>query len=213
MCVIRLSACAKRYFCYSCECGKFILGRVFMLKKSRTESEKHVVCSIPVIMTLMQEIIDIDAGGIELIILFENEKHKVGMSSDYNRKRGFFDPVFFLDEQEFDTFEKFKSQAALEGMLFADIDGVVEVIEADQGMSGFPWYTVFENFIVEGSVSDLLGSKADIENEVNVIEGHLSQIREQVAIKDKRVRRMKKNFIILGIAVAIIYIVLVFIIK
>jgi len=96
----------------------------------------------------MQETIDIDAGMSEFIIQFEGEEHKVGFTSDYDRRQGFFDPLFYLDEQEFDTFEKFKAGAVLNGRLFAYRNDDVEITEADKGVTKFPWYIVLEDYIV-----------------------------------------------------------------
>lgn len=122
-----------------------------MFFKKREKTKKRVVCPIPIIIKIMQETIDIDAGMSEFIIQFEGKEHKVGFTSDYNRRQGFFDPLFYLDEQEFDSFEKFKAQAVLSGGLFAHRTNDVEIIEADKGATKFPWYTVLEDYIVERS--------------------------------------------------------------
>jgi len=121
-----------------------------MFFKKREKIKKRVVCPIPVLMGLIQETIDIDAGMTEFDILFEGEKHKVGMASDFlHSKGGFFDTIFYLDEQEFDSFEKFKSGAVLSGQFFSLRTDHVEVVDVDRGAWKFPWYPAFEKYIVD----------------------------------------------------------------
>jgi len=120
-----------------------------MFFKKRDKTKKRVVCPISVIIGLIQETIDIDAGSCEFVILFEGNEHNVGFTSDYDRKQGFFDPLFYLDEQEFTTFEEFRSQAVLNGQVFAQRTDNVEIIEADKGAVKFPWYKVLEGYIVD----------------------------------------------------------------
>ena len=119
------------------------------LSGRRKNAKKRVVCPIPVILKMIQDMVDSGTGMCELVILFENEKHEVGVSSDYEDSRGFFDSIFFLDEQKFDTFEKFKSGAVLRGRLFSHRTDEVEVIEADRGLTKFPWNTVLEKYVVD----------------------------------------------------------------
>ena len=118
-----------------------------MLFKKKEKIKKRVVCPISVIIELMQETIDIDAGSSEFVIIFEGKEHKVGFTSDYNREQGFFDPLFYLDEQEFVTFEDFKSQAVLAGQLFAGRIDDVEVVDANNGATKFPWYKALEEVV------------------------------------------------------------------
>ena len=120
-----------------------------MLFKKREKTKKRVVCPIPVIVEIIQESIEIDAGSSEFVILFEGKEHTVGFTSDYNRKQGFFDPLFYLDEQEFSTYEEFQSQAILEGQIFTQRTDNVEIIEADKGATKLPWYTALKEYIVE----------------------------------------------------------------
>lgn len=120
-----------------------------MFFKRKEKAKKRVVCPIFVILKIIQETIDIDAGMSEFIIEFEGKKHKVGFTSDYDRSQGFFDPLFYLDDQEFDTFEKFKAQAVLNGQLFTHITDDIEVIDADDGVMKFPWYIALEDYVVE----------------------------------------------------------------
>jgi len=120
-----------------------------MFFKKKDKSKKRVVCPIPVIMGLIQESVDIDAGSCEFVILFDGREHKVGFSSDYNRKQGFFDPLFYFDGQEFDDFIIFKSEATLNGQIFSQRTDDVEIIEADNGAVKFPWYKALEAYVTE----------------------------------------------------------------
>lgn len=115
----------------------------------REKIKKRVVCPIPIILDLIQETVDTDAGMSEFIIIFEGKEHMVGLTSDYNRSPRFFDPLFYLDEQEFDTFEIFKEHALLNGLVFANITDEVEIISADDGITKFPWYKKLEEYVVQ----------------------------------------------------------------
>jgi len=120
-----------------------------MLFKKRAKEKKRVVCPISIIVQLIQETMDIDAGASEFVILFEGKEHKVGVTSDCDYWEGFFDPLFYLDEQEFDTLEGFKTGAVLDGQLFVQRTDNVEILDADNGATKFPWYTIFENYVVD----------------------------------------------------------------
>jgi len=120
-----------------------------MFFRKREKVKKRVVCPIPVIIGLIQESVDIDAGSSEFVILFEGKEHKVGFNSDYNRQQGFFDPIFYLDEQKFDTIDEFKAQATLNDLLFASRTDNVEILDADNGVTKFPWYTALNDYIVD----------------------------------------------------------------
>ena len=118
-----------------------------MFFKKREKIKKRVVCPIPVIVKIIQVSIDIDACMSEFVIIFEGEEHKLGFTSDYSRNQGFFNPLFYLDEQEFDNFQVFKSQAVLNGKIFAQRTDDIEIIDADNGTTKFPWYTALERYV------------------------------------------------------------------
>jgi len=123
-----------------------------MFFKKRKKPKKRVICPIRVILEIIQETLDIDAGMSEFIFLFEGNEHKVGFTSDYNDHDGFFDPLFYLDNQEFSTFEEFKAQALLNGQIFANRFDKIEIIDADDGAVRFPWYTKLEDYVVEEEI-------------------------------------------------------------
>ena len=122
---------------------------MFFKKRKRNKVKKRVVCPISVVIGVIKDTIDTDAGNSEIHFLYKGEKHKVGMISDYTHSKGFFDTMFYLDNQEFDSFEKFKSQAFLGGDIFANMTDDVEIIDVDPGIAIFPWYTVFEQYVVD----------------------------------------------------------------
>ena len=121
-----------------------------MFFKKREKVKKRVVCPIPVIMQIMQNAVDGDEGMAQFDIRLDGKEHKVGFTSDHSRAKGFFDPEFYLDEQKFNSFEDFKGQALLNGELFAKMTDEVEVFDVDegQGLVKFPWYTLFEEWVV-----------------------------------------------------------------
>jgi len=122
-----------------------------MFFKKREKVNKRVICPVSVILQIMQDAIDGDEGTARFNIRFDNKERRVGFISDFSRQQSFFDPKFYLDEQEFDSFEDFKAQAALNGKLFAQITDDIEVIDVDDGENivKFPWYTKFEKYVVE----------------------------------------------------------------
>ncbi|MDR2589616.1 MAG: hypothetical protein LBC71_01315 [Oscillospiraceae bacterium] len=120
-----------------------------MFFRKNEKIKKRVVCPIPVLIDIIQECIDINAGSSEFVIQFEGKEYKVGFNSDYNMDQGFFNPIFYLDKQEFDSFDKFVNQAILNDRLFADRTDNVEVLDADDGVVKFPWYKKLEDYVVE----------------------------------------------------------------
>jgi len=110
------------------------------------KNKKRVICNASVILSAMEETIRLEEFIISLIILYKDEKHKVGISSDYNQQRGFFDQLFYLDEQEFDTLNKFKLEAILNDKLFVNINDGIEVLKADDGAPAN--FTIFADYIV-----------------------------------------------------------------
>jgi len=123
-----------------------------MFFKKREKEKRQVVCPIPVILEIMQDTIDIDAGLAEFLISLDGQRHNVGFYSDLDWKGNFINPIFYLDEQEFSTFESFKAEAVLDGELFARKTNCVEVVEADNGAFEFPWYDKLEDYVVQEDV-------------------------------------------------------------
>ena len=121
-----------------------------MFFRKREKETKRVICPIPVILQIMQDAIDGDEGGARFNIRFANRDYRVGFTSDFTHRQGFFDPIFYLDEQEFSTFEDFKTQAVFNGALFSTSLNEVEIYDVDDGenLVKFPWYTKLEDYVV-----------------------------------------------------------------
>ena len=63
--------------------------------------------------------------------------------------------------------------------------------------------------IFEVSVSELLGAKIENEQEISAVAEQLSRINEQLAIKNRRARRVWKTFAVVFIAIIVINIILI----
>jgi putative transcriptional regulator len=63
--------------------------------------------------------------------------------------------------------------------------------------------------VFEVSVCEMLGSKLDNETDINIVAEQLSRINEQLAIKNRRSRRIWKTIVIIIVTIVIINIALV----
>ena len=113
------------------------------------KKKKHpkCFCGTSVLIQAMAETIAIDAGIIDILFSYQGKQHCVGMSSEHTHRRGFYDTEFYLDNQIFTDFETFKAEAALNGILFAEIPDKVEVLTADDMPPHN--YTIFERYLTE----------------------------------------------------------------
>ncbi|MCL2855695.1 MAG: hypothetical protein FWE21_08780 [Defluviitaleaceae bacterium] len=118
-----------------------------MLFKKNKKPKGRVICPIPVIIKILQAAVDGNEGMCEFVIDLEGARHKLGLVSDFNRRQGFFDPIFYLDEHKFDTLEKFKAGAILGGQIFAERSDQVEILDMDNGATKFPWHTFLESYV------------------------------------------------------------------
>ena len=116
----------------------------------KRRKKKRVICPIPVLLGIIQESIDV---GASFVILFYGKEYKIGLDFEdyvgYPPHGTFINPIFYLEEQEFDNFEAFKSQAMLEGRLLVERTEEVEVIEIDSGVVKLPSYNQLEQYVVE----------------------------------------------------------------
>ena len=121
---------------------------------SKRKNKKRVICGANAIFGYLQQAIDMDIADY-LVVSFEDETYTVGLSSDFvepngkrDKKTGKWENMFFyVDEQEFETFEHFKAGANLGGQPLAEIQGGIEVLEAC-GEAPHK-FTIFENYVVE----------------------------------------------------------------
>jgi hypothetical protein len=70
-------------------------------------------CPVSEILAEIKDTVDIDAPILRLEISYRNQTHKVGVTSDYDGKK-FFDIVYFLDENEWKTFDEFLNYACID---------------------------------------------------------------------------------------------------
>ena len=80
------------------------------------------------IVDLMRECERIDAPTVSLEVELDGMRQRVGMSSDYERDRGFFDTVWYVDDEEYPSLDAFLADATLGGRRLSDIDEPVLVI-------------------------------------------------------------------------------------
>ena len=64
--------------------------------------------------------------------------------------------------------------------------------------------------IFEVSVSELLGARIENEQEINAVAEQLSRINEQLAIKNRRARRIWKTIAIVLASIVVLYILAIF---
>ena len=70
---------------------------MFLIKGKKVK--KVALVPVPVILTLMQNLLDINAPGLNLKISYNDKIYRLGMASDYDRRKGvFFDTVFFVSD-------------------------------------------------------------------------------------------------------------------
>ncbi|MCL2592123.1 MAG: hypothetical protein FWD82_02040 [Defluviitaleaceae bacterium] len=106
-------------------------------KKQKTI--KVAIVPVSVIFELIQSLLDIDAPVLNLKISYNDNIYRIGIASDYNkRKNVFFDTVFFVSDDckrpwesglNYDTFDELKRSAKLSGMLLADIKDEITILE------------------------------------------------------------------------------------
>lgn len=88
-----------------------------------------LVCRPADIIDLFKQDIATDAPLEDLTVEIDGNPHHVGISSDYDRRKGFFDTYFFLDDQCFRTLEGFAAKASVDGALFSEMETVTVLRE------------------------------------------------------------------------------------
>lgn len=72
-----------------------------------------LLCRPNDLLDLFQQGLDMDAPVVNLVVEYAGMPHKLGMTSDYNRRRGFFDTVYYFDSQTFPTMEELTAQVPI----------------------------------------------------------------------------------------------------
>ena len=80
------------------------------------------------IVDLMRECERIEAPIVSLEVEYDGARQRVGMASDFEHGRGFFDTVWYVDDDEYPSLDAFLANATLGGRRFSDISEPVQVI-------------------------------------------------------------------------------------
>ena len=71
---------------------------------------------------------------LEFVASYHEKMYWIGVSSEYDDGREeFYNHVYYINDQEFSSFQEFKSQAMIDERLFADLDDQLEVIDTIEG--------------------------------------------------------------------------------
>lgn len=105
-----------------------LLSNLFGRKGEKTYRWKPLRCMPGDIVDLMRECERIEAPIVSLEVEYDGMRQLVGMSSDFERDRGFFDTVWYMDDDEYPSLDAFLANATLGGRRFSDISEPVQVI-------------------------------------------------------------------------------------
>ena len=65
---------------------------------------------------------------------YHGQMYWIGVSSEnHHRTREFFNHIYYIDDQEFSSFEEFKSKAMIDGQLFSELNDKLDVIDTIEG--------------------------------------------------------------------------------
>ena len=83
-----------------------------------------LVCRPADIIDLFRQDVAMGAPLEDLTVEINGIPHRVGVSSQYDGSRGYYDTYFFFDDQCFRTLEGFTEKCAVDGGLFAALETV-----------------------------------------------------------------------------------------
>ena len=95
-----------------------------------------LICRPADIIDLFRQDVAIGAPLEDLTVEINGKPHHVGISSQYEGGRGYYDTYFFFDDQCFRTLEGFIGKCTVDGELFAELD-TVKILRENLG-SGDP---------------------------------------------------------------------------
>ncbi len=118
---------------------------MFFFKKKDSKVEKKykwepLATDARTILKLIEQCDD-EAPGIDLIIKYNNIIYKIGISSDYERKRGFFDKVYYINDREYKMYQEFKRATDIENTPFEELLETIHII-ADELLGDPRSYTL-----------------------------------------------------------------------
>ena len=105
-----------------------LLSNLFGRKGEKTYRWKPLRCMPGDIVDLMRECERIEAPIVSLEVEYDGARQRVGMASDFEHGRGFFDTVWYVDDDEYPSLDAFLANATLGGRRFSDISEPVQVI-------------------------------------------------------------------------------------
>ena len=105
-----------------------LLSNLFGRGGEKTYRWKPLRCMPGDIVDLMRECERIEAPVVSLEVEYDGMRQHVGMTSDFERGRGFFDTVWYVDDDEYPSLDAFLADATLSGRRFSDISEPVQVI-------------------------------------------------------------------------------------
>ena len=105
-----------------------LLSNLFGRKGEKTYRWKPLRCMPGDIVDLMRECERIEAPIVSLEVEYDGARQRVGMASDFEHGRGFFDTVWYVDDDEYPSLDAFLADATLSGRRFSDISEPVQVI-------------------------------------------------------------------------------------
>lgn len=105
-----------------------LLSNLFARDGKKTYRWKPLRCMPDDIVDLMRECERIDAPVVSLEVECDGVRQRVGMASDYERDRGFFDTVWYVDDDEYPSLDAFLADATLGGRRFSDISEPLLVV-------------------------------------------------------------------------------------
>lgn len=88
-----------------------------------------LVCRPVDIIDLFRQDIATGAPLEDLTVEINGKPHHVGVSSQYDRSRGYHDTYFFFDDQCFRTLEGFIEKCTVDGGLFSALETVTIICE------------------------------------------------------------------------------------
>ena len=105
-----------------------LLSSLFGRGGEKTFRWKPLRCMPGDIVELMRECERIEAPIVSLEVEYDGARQRVGMASDFEHGRGFFDTVWYVDDDEYPSLDAFLANATLGGQRFSDISEPVQVI-------------------------------------------------------------------------------------
>ena len=105
-----------------------LLSNLFGRGGEKTYRWKPLRCMPGDIVDLMRECERIEAPIVSLEVGYDGMRQLVGMSSDFERGLGFFDTVWYVDDDEYPSLDAFLADATLGGRRFSDISEPVQVV-------------------------------------------------------------------------------------